>query len=46
MLEMRLILIAIAQRFRLELLTDEAVTIQAGGTLIPRGGLHMRVSER
>ncbi len=46
MLEMCLILIAIAQRFRLELLSDEAVTIQAGGTLIPRGGLHMRVRER
>jgi cytochrome P450 len=46
MMEAQLILAAIAQRFRLELATDEPVQYKAKITLTPVDGIQMRLMER
>jgi cytochrome P450 len=46
MMEAQLILAAIAQRFRLELATDDPVQYKAQITLTPVDGIKMRLVER
>jgi cytochrome P450 len=46
MMEAQLVLAAIAQRFRLELATDEPVRYKAQITLTPADGIQMRIRER
>jgi cytochrome P450 len=46
MLEMKLALALIAGRYRLELLPEPAVSVQAAGTLIPRRGIRIAVNRR
>lgn len=46
LMEAHLIVAAIARRFRLRLLPDQVIDLNAQITLSNRGGLHMRVAER
>lgn len=46
LMEMRVILASIAQRYRLERVESEPVEAQFGVTISPRGGLPMKVRER
>jgi cytochrome P450 len=46
MVEAAVIMAAVAQRFRLEALPGHQVTVDAGVTLAPKGGLPMRVRSR